>query len=263
MKNKRRIEVFIMGIALAVLVASVSWAQPGGRGRGEGGRGERGRGGVSRPGGGTLGLMFRPVIREELGLNDTQIEQLRENAEEAFGGLRRRAGGREDIGSMSDEERREFFAKMRQEREKVEEGMREKIAAVLTPEQAQRFAEIEFQAMVQRGDLGGALKQAGVTLSDEERQSLRDKQRDVMKKVDEQIAQLRRDAYRDILDGVVTSEQLDRLMGEPFELALWGQGGGPPPGFGRRDAAGPRRDRRPDAATDRAPEEGGRRRRRD
>ncbi len=82
-----------------------------------------------------LRALSRPEIAERLGLTEEQQTQMRKIREDARPQAR---GGRD----MSEEDRRAMFARMRQQREKMEAD----ILAVLTDEQKQKWAEAKGQA---------------------------------------------------------------------------------------------------------------------
>ncbi len=82
-----------------------------------------------------LRALSRPKIAERLGLTDQQQAEMRKIRED----VRPQARGGRD---MSEEDRRAMFARMMQQREKMEAD----ILAVLTDEQKQKWAEAKGQA---------------------------------------------------------------------------------------------------------------------
>lgn len=254
----------LWGLALLLVIPSLSYAQPGGRGGfGGGGGGFGGRGGMFGPPG-LLGMLMQEPVRQELKLTEDQFAELETMGREAGEAMRGSFGNFRD---MSEEERQAAFEKMRMERDKLEKQMREKLLGALNQEQAARFSELEFQYFVQQGDLPRALKSAGVELTADKEEALKTKQEEVTKRVNEEIAKLRADGNKEVLSDVVSGAQLEKLMGKPFtfEQRPDGRGrggpggpGGGPDGGGRRGGRGDRG--RPPAEGD---DDAGARRRRD
>src|SRR5690606_23586479 len=108
---KRWISLVAVAIAMCV-AAGDAYAQPGrGGGRGFGGGG----GGF---GGGPLGVLRDQGAREELGITDDQMEKLQEIQRKSFEQMRGMFSGMRDL---SDEERRERFAEMREKMTQAQE----------------------------------------------------------------------------------------------------------------------------------------------
>ena len=263
--------VLVVLAALLMMAASVDLAQAQGRG-GRGGRGGGfgqfsggfGGGGVS-----AMALVRRSDVQKELDLTDDQISDIDEIAQAArenrggFGGF--------DFGALRDgspEERAEALAKFRELRRERTEEQDKKVQELLSKTQQSRLAELTFQMALERGQSEAAATAAGVKLSDEDREKLEKARDEIMAKVDEQIAKLRREANLEVLETVMSSNQIDRAGGEAFtfeqqERRQFGAGrgtGGRGGGGGRRNA----RPARPSGEDDANEEEnaGGRRRRR-
>ena len=197
MKVQKLATMGVVCLAGALMVCADLQAQPGG-GRGDGGgRGFGGRGGF----GGPLALVGRQDVQEELQLTSAQqnqIETLEDELRPDFGGGR---GGFGNFGEMSDEERQEAFAKMREEREKQQTEAAAKLKDILNTTQAKRLAELELQFALQR---------------------------------------LRNDDQLAVLATYIDQDKLQASIGEPFEFETrgFGRGGGRGdrggPGAGRR-----------------------------
>ena len=228
----RRILTTLLGLMVVFAVGSEVFAQGGGRGERGGGFGGFGRGG-----GGPMSVLQRTDVQEELGLTDDQKSEIADLADAER--QNRRGGGGFDFGSireMSEEERREAFAKMRTDREKQQKETRAKIKDILNSKQASRFAQLEFQLALQQSAQNAA-SVAGVDLSDDDQETLRDKQREVSEKTREAIAKIQRDAQIEILKTVMSESEIEKLMGDTFAFAEQG------PRFGRGGAGGGRGDR--------------------
>ena len=141
---------------LVALMAAPVFAQPGGGGgggrggRGGGGGGGRGFGGPGGPGGGTS--KFLPItsvlqveeVRKETNIMEDQQEALQKLAEK----LRERGQGggeRPNFREMSEEERTEAFAKLREEADARTEEAHMMLEQILLPDQLDRIREIAIQ----------------------------------------------------------------------------------------------------------------------
>lgn len=227
---------------LAVAVALPLMAQEGGR------RGFRGGFGMQGPS--ALDLLGSQQVQDEIKLVDEQkqkIDKIREEVNEqrqrAFGGLR----------DLSDEERRERIAKMREESEAREKETQKAINEVLLDDQQKRLKEILVQA---RG--ASALQDAEVAselkLTDDQKKTLatirEENQRKMMElfqggdreQAREKGQALRREVEEKSL-AVLTSEQksqFEKMQGKKIELdrsQFRGRGGF---GGGRGGAGGRR-----------------------
>lgn len=255
----------IGGVAICVLAVAASVdAEPGRRGGGPGGPpGMQGRGPMPPPGGPLrLGMLLRmEEVREELGLTDEQMQQLREAGRE----MRARMGGRRGgergerpprgerprpprgEGSLGDEGpeaegdrpprprgegREEMRRRFRDRAEAMGEKVEERLAGILNEEQMTRLKQIDTQLQVRRQGAralthGPLADELGV--SEEQGDQLRDKAHEIRGALAQQIRDVT-DASREELIQELTTEQqakLDELMGEPFDMP-------PPPRMGRR-----------------------------
>lgn len=203
-------------------------------------------------GGDIVGLLRSEAVREELEIDEEQIEALRTITEST---RPRRPDGM-DFRSMSEEERREFFSEMRAKMEEKTKEAGENLLEVLTPGQMERLEQISVQV---RG--AGALADPKIAkklaLTEEQTQQLinkRDEIRDTMREKMREIFQsgnrdpskletLREEIDQDVLS-VLTDKQraeFDSLKGEKFDMPSGGIMGG---GRGRR-SGGPGGEGRP------------------
>jgi hypothetical protein len=189
-------------------------------------------------GGGPLDLLRRADVQRELRMTDSQIDQVQELAQASRD---RGMGMMDQIGRLRDaspEERGEIIAKMQESRRKQQEELREKAKDILNRNQQPRFAELEFQFGLQRGNLMGALAAAGVELDPEEAEKLRDTQRDIQTELREKITQLQKEANIEALNSVLDESKIEQLMGDSFtfeqEQRPFGQRGGDRAGAAQR-----------------------------
>lgn len=238
--------------AMVFALATAATAQPPGGGPG----GFGGRGGFGGPGGGGgLGMLLRSEeVRTELELQDDQVEKLQSIEEEMRDKIREEMGGRFRGGERPDfEAMRATFDEMRKEVET-------KIGEVLTTQQMDRLRQIETQQQIQQGGarslMGGPLADK-LGLTDDQKEQLREKAREVEAKLQEKMAAARAEAREEMLT-VLTAEQratLDEMTGTPFTLPE-------PPQFGRGgdrggfDRGGDRGDRGPRGGREGRPGEG-------
>jgi len=141
---------------------------------------------------------------------------------------------------MSQEEREQRMAEVREKMEKQRTEMEGKVKEILLPHQIKRLEQIQVQTRMRWAGTSGALgseelaEKLGIT--EEQREKLQAKQEEVQKKLAEKIAKARQEAQDEILS-VLTPEQVKKikdLIGEPFEMQR--QRGGP----GGRGAQGGR-----------------------
>lgn len=244
---KHRLPLFVL-LCVGLIGLSVADAQEG-RGRG------RGRGfGQAFGGGGSLRLLFDEDVRKELEVVDEQYEKLRDLArqsmEESRDQFREMFQGLRDL---SEEERREKFAEIRQKMEERTKALEEKVSKVLLPHQMDRLKQLELQSRMRRAGTAGALannelaEKLGIT--EEQKERMRKAAEDAEKELQEKIAKAREEAREKIL-GVLTPDQqqkLKSLIGEQYEFqsrGRFGQGGPGRGGFrGRGGDRGAENDR--------------------
>ena len=249
------------GLVVALLLAGLVVAQEGEK-KGRRGRGGFGRGrGMMRMGGlpDAAALLLIPKVREELDLVDEQIADLKKLGESMRPqGRRERPNFRE----MSEEQRREYFEKMRKEREKRQAELNAKIKEILMPEQWERLQQIRIQAGGFRAFLSQELQQKLKiteeqlekirTTAQQHFQEMREQLRSAFQsgdreKLREAIAKGQKEVMEKVL-GILSDSQREaykKLTGEPFEVPqqrrfFFGRGR-----FGGRgDRGGPPRGRR-------------------
>ncbi|MGI9455320.1 MAG: hypothetical protein ACR2NU_02095 [Aeoliella sp.] len=231
-------------------------------------QGRGGRGGFGGGGGTSKAALLRlDSIQEEIGLEEIQIEDIDAMREE----LRGERGDRPNFRDMSEEEREQAIAAMREqaaERQKLEA---EKLADILDSDQLQRLTEI-FVQVAGVGALGDAHVREELNISDddaeeisevtrESTEGMRDEMRELFQSGDrdsirEKMTEIRSKIEEQVLATLTTEQQqaFEELKGEPFELSdedrqslrrgRGGRGGGD--GRGRGDE-GERRRGRPEA----------------
>jgi hypothetical protein len=233
--------------------------------------------GFPGPGDNLLGLLRIPAVREEIELFPDQEEALRKIGERAFEEIRE-AGGIDFRGlrNASEEERREAFEKLSEQRRKMERKVREGLEEVLLPGQLERLEEIALQQQGVRALTNSDKVAAALEITADQQSKFesiedkyREKQREVrsemremfatreeprdraeirkaFEEVREKMEQLRKEREKEML-AVLTAEQrqsLNDMKGEPFEMPAaedrFGRGG---PGGFRRGGRGGERDR--------------------
>jgi hypothetical protein len=259
MKLSRKV-TGLLSVALLAFMVTPAMAQQRGQG-GQGGRGGAAGGGFGSRGGGsmfggrgggdmTMTLLRVEAIRTELEISPDQEEALTKMQEQG-----RTERPNADFRNMSEEERTEFFDKMRKEAAERNTKMKEQLEEVLFPEQLERLQEINIQlqgiAALRNADVAKELK-----ITDAQKKELEEVQAGLMEKMREgmrelftsgggregmreKIEKMREDMEGDVL-GVLTSDQkkkFEEMKGEKFEMpegafGRGGQGGGG--GFGGR-----------------------------
>jgi Spy/CpxP family protein refolding chaperone len=220
-----------------VLVAGVSFAQPGGGGP----RGGPGGPGGLFGGGGVLGLAQQQEVQQEIELSEDQQAQLQTLSDTIRSEVRDQMQGMfQGLRDLSDEERQAKFAEIRTKFEEINKDAETRLQSVLMPHQLDRLKQIDLQSRIQRG--GAAALTEGeladtLGLSEDQRAQIRDKAEQVQKDLQEKIGQLRVDARNQLLE-VLTPDQrskLESMMGAEFALPEPQFGG--PGGRGGRGAA--------------------------
>lgn len=205
-----------------------------------------GPGGAGGPMGGALGgdptamLLRLETVQEELEITPDQQEALKKLAEQ----MRPTRPEGADFRSMSEEERGEFFQKMREEAVKKAAEMKEKLEEVLFPEQTSRLEQIALQVRgVQALNDDDVATELGITDDQKkELEEVRDSMREEMgakaremfanrgegDNPREAIAEFRKAMETKIL-AVLTDEQqtkFEEMKGEKFEMPESGMYGG-------------------------------------
>ena len=253
-KSRKRMVLGTIGLLVGLMLCTGVQAQRGQRGGGGFGGGAPGgfpggmRGGFGF-GGGPADLLQREDVQKELGMTEAQIDDARALADESRRGMgdlfRERMGSLRD---MSDQERQDAMAEIQETRQKQQNELRDKAKDVLNRNQQARFAELEFQFALQRGDLTGALTAVGVELDQNEAEDLQNARQEAQADLRAKIAELQRDSNMEALETVVDRSKIERLAGAPFTFeATGGPGGGPrgrdPQARGRQPAGRERPDR--------------------
>ena len=224
--------LFVALVGLTSVAVSSAQDQQRDRRPGQGGPGGR----TGFFGGGSLMLLQREDVQEELELLGDQKKQLTELGEkagqrmrEAFASLRGGGGG--GGGGNNDE--------LRETMRKANEETQAEVEKVLLPHQSKRLKQLEAQMQMRgRGVLGGLAdgniaEKLGV--SEDQREKLRDKARDLDAELRKKTAEIRKQLQDQLMASLSDEQrsQYKELIGEPFEFKDEGQGiGGGFGGFG-------------------------------
>lgn len=217
---------------------------PGGFGGFGGPGGPGGIGGFGMgPGGGTMGLLLRQDVRDELELIDSQVEELtkiRDGLMEQFRGL------------MAPDENLSMQDRIRQGREmmeKAQEDMEQKLGQVLLPHQKRRLEQLNNQMALRGGFFRGLTSEQlaeDFNITAPQRERLRTKAEQLEAELRQKIAELRKQAQSELLKELTPAQQAQvrERFGEPFdfqrmEMPQFGRGGGAGFGGGGPGAGGP------------------------
>jgi Spy/CpxP family protein refolding chaperone len=213
-------------------------------------------------GAGNLILLQNEAVQKELELVDDQIEKLNALREKSGEGMRELFSGLRDL---SEEERREKFAELRETMEQRQKDAEAELNNILLPQQRDRLKQLTFQ-MQNRFGGGGAIggriaEELGIT--EEQREKLRTRERELMAEVDKKTRELRAEARAELLKELTPEQQAKykELVGEQFDFPQ-GAGGFGNFGGGRRPDGQGGRGRRGggDRGGDSGGDEGGNRR---
>lgn len=227
--------LMIVSCALIALMASSAWAQ---RGQGGGPGGFGGFGGGFGGGDNALGLLLDPQVREELGIVDEQVEQLRAIGEKLRESMQGQFQGLRDL---TEDERREAFAKMREDMQVRMKEIQAEVDEVLLPQQRDRLAQIQFQEQVRRsGTLSSDALVEKLGITEEQKTKLEALAEEVNKELEAKIAKARTEAREKLL-GALTPEQqatFKKLYGDSEFQRQNRFGAGGPRGQGTRQRGG-------------------------
>ena len=227
----------IVGV-LAFVAADLA-AQQGqrqGRGPGFGGRGF---------GGGSLaGLLRVEEVQQEIKLTDTQQEEI----QAAMRAMRPAAGqgqrGAANFQDMTEQERTEAFARMREQAQQRAKATKEALAKILSADQMKRLTEISVQQQGVRA-LADEDVAAAVKLTDDQKSKIAElmqanrpgrggagQAQTDRAAAREQMRQRREQLNKDVMAVLTTEQQaaFKELQGKPFEMPA---GRGPGAGGGR------------------------------
>ena len=236
----RRFLVVTSVLLAAVMCSTVVYAQRPGGGRPGGGRSFSGR----SMGGGTaiFSLMTRLLdiekVQKEIDLLPEQLADIKK-AQEASRSNRGGGGERPNFREMSEEERNEFFAKMRKQSETRQKELKKKVDEYLLPHQTERLREIAMQ-VAGVGALGDSEVVAKLKISDGQKEKMKTAQDKVREevmakmrsafqgggqgfdrnKIREQIAEIRKEAEGALTGALTDSQKSDweKMKGKSFEL---------------------------------------------
>ena len=252
MKLSRMVTGLLTVALLAFMVTDSLGQRPQGGG-GRGGQGGGGRGGFGGFGGGrgggdmTMGLLRIDAVKTELEVSPDQEEALTKLEEQ-------NRPGRPDVDfrNMSEEERAEFFEKMRAQQEERTAKMKEQLEEVLFPEQIERLEQIGLQIqgvaalnnknIAAKLDITEAQTKELADVRENMQNTMRDKMREIFSSGDrenmrEKINEMRKDMEGQVL-AVLTPAQktkFEEMKGKPFEMPEGSMGRG---GFGGRGGPG-------------------------
>lgn len=233
--------VLILGLA----VSTAAFAQ---QGRGQGGRGGFGGGGFGGFGGGgamggSFALLQDENVKKELDLVDEQVSKITSLQEKLQEDLRSQFTGGDfgGFGDLSEDERNARIAEMRARSQKVTDAAQKQLDEILLPQQRERLKQIVVQQQLRRQGTSDALsegelaEQLGIT--EDQKQKLADKQREVEAALREKMEKLRQEAQDEVLSVLSESQKskLKQMTGAPITLSppqFGGQGG--PGGAGGR-----------------------------
>jgi Spy/CpxP family protein refolding chaperone len=241
---KRSLQLLSPALAMFAMLFWVSQVvaqpQPGGPGGPPGGfGGPGGPGGFG--GGGILGLAMRDEVQQELQLVDEQKDKVRGIADGARDKVREEMSGIfEKVRDASDEERNALRDDIRKKFESLNADMEKELGKVLLPHQMDRLKQIDLQTKIRQrgasaltsGDLAKTLN-----LTDEQREKLEKRAAEVQEELQTKIRELQADARKKTIEVLTPDQQaqLQKLMGDQFDLPDQGFGGG----FRGRGRGGP------------------------
>jgi len=246
----------LAALAIAGMMTTAAFAQPGAGGRG--GRGGFGFGGGMGGPQSALMLAGNPAVQKELGVSDDQGAKLKTLGEEARAEMNEANGPQQDLRDLPESERRakmtEMMAKRAETSKKVNAKFKPKLAEVLDAKQVERLDQIALQAAGAQAyadpDVAKALK-----LSKEQQDKIATINKEASEKQREmfgngggggggdfqerfaKMAELNRARDKDLAAVLTTeqSEQLAKMKGKEFDVAqLRGGPGGRQGGAGGR-----------------------------
>lgn len=187
---------------------------------------------------GFFGLLQNEKVQKELNLTEEQKSKIRELVKGALEEMRERAGGME---SLTPEQRRERFQKLREQSAERAEKARKQLLEILSPGQLERLKQLRLQiqglAVFTDPEVASALQ-----LTEEQKQKLRQLHQEVQKQTREvwesarnlsreereakrgefreKMQQIHKEAMSKALD-ILTPEQkekFEKMQGEKFDF---------------------------------------------
>ena len=199
----------VIVLSLAAIASTASAQRP------DGGR----FGGGMLRGMGAAMLLRQEAVQEELGLSSEQKEKLA-----SLAGNQQQRGGLGNLRDLSQEERQERMAEMRQQMEEAEK----KMAAVLTDEQRTRLKQIRLQTLGVNA-LSDPEFAEELALSAEQREKLQQMQGRIRQaRQDGGSAENLRERFTNAVMDLLTPEQkekLESLRGKKFDTSSLQLGG--------------------------------------
>ncbi|QDU93335.1 hypothetical protein [Lignipirellula cremea] len=191
-------------------------------------QGPPGRGGGF---GGPLDLVRSDAVAAEIELVDDQKEQLQALNEELREEMRAQFQGFRDL---SEDERTERFAQMRENFAKQREKTQEKLNNILLPHQVDRLRQIELQSRMRQGGASGVLRDNNLReklgITDEQIERMQEAAEKAREEMTEKVAKLRKEAEDKVLNELTPTQrqQWEEMFGKQFEFPA------PQGGFGGR-----------------------------
>ena len=195
------------------------------------------RGGFGGRGNSKLEYLGNKKVQDELGILDEQLEDIEALGSEARDVMRNAFSGmREKFQDLSREERDELMTEIRAKIKEDMKAVEEKVDDILVPHQTERLDQLLLQGQMGRNGVPGALEglreKLGISESefDELAEKLKEKEKEVKEKLDEDIKKLRAEAQDEVLSVLPADMQakIKQMIGESFEFQRdrGGRGGG-------------------------------------
>ena len=223
---------------LAIFSSSFAAAQPGTQGGGNGRRSND-----------MMNLLRNESVKKELELVDDQVQEIDTIMQEMWAEMRERMGTFRDMRDLPPEERKERYAKIREEMDERRGKFQEEINKVLLPNQLSRLKQINVQSRARRYGEGaiGVLKNKELLeelgIDEETQEKLEKKTEEVLKELQEKVEKLKKKAEEEILSVLPSDKKkaFRELVGESFSFGgsrQFGQSQVRPDGQGRQERRG-------------------------
>lgn len=151
-------------------------------------------------------LQLLPEQKEEL---QAKLKQLREEFR-----VKRDEITKEITPELSEREREKLNKELADLEQELRDEIKEAIDEVLLPFQKQRLDQIVAQSKLNNNGSGALMSEEFaklLKLSDEQKKEFEQKQQELQKKLQEEIRDLRRKRQRELVEAVLTKEQLAKL----------------------------------------------------
>lgn len=151
-------------------------------------------------------LQLLPEQKEEL---QAKLKQLREEFR-----MKRDEIAKQITPDLSEREREDLNKEMAELETELREEIKEAVDEVLLPFQKQRLDQIVAQSKLNNNGSGALMSEEFarlLKLTDEQKKELEKKQQELQKKLQEEIRDLRRKRQRELVEAILTKEQLAKL----------------------------------------------------